>query len=128
MQRDDQNSLYTVLVDYVPKATLNHKNAVKGWRYGYNEQCDMVVISKTGQIGEIWKVSGLIIALPLKPEKVNSRSTKPSHQYWERAEYPKELQRIQSIFQWNELPSGFKDNWIDYVESQYDYRDQGYCL
>jgi hypothetical protein len=114
------------LDEFIPKATMNHKNAVKGWRYGYNEQYDMVVISKTGQIGEIIKVSGLIIALPLKPEKVYAKSTKPSHQYWERQEYPKELQRIQSIFQWNQLPSEFKDNWIDYIESQYEYRDQGY--
>jgi hypothetical protein len=126
LQREDPNSLYTVLKDYLPKGTLNHKNTVKGWRYGYNDQYDMVVISKTGQIGDIIKVSGLVIALPLAPENPYARSKKPSEQYWERQEYPKELARIQSIFQWNELPSEFKDNWIDHIESQYDYREQGY--
>ena len=125
-QREDQNSLYIELKDYVPKTVLNHKNALKGWRYGYNEQYDMVIISKSGQIGQIMKISGLIVALPLAPEKVYSRSKKIAEQYWERQEYPKELQRIQSIFQWNELPSEFKDRWIDHIESHYDSREQGF--
>ncbi len=125
-QREDQNSLYIELKDYIPKTVLNHKNALKGWRYGYNEQYDMVIISKSGQIGQIMKISGLIVALPLAPEKVYSRSKKIAEQYWERQEYPKELQRIQSIFQWNELPSEFKDRWIDHIESHYDSREQGF--
>ena len=125
-QREDLNSLYIELVDYVPKTVLNHKNKLKGWRYGYNEQYDMVVISKTGEVGQIIKVSGLIIALPLPPQNPYSRSKKISEQYWERQEYPKELQRIQSIFQWNELPSEFKDRWIDHIESHYDSRENGF--
>ena len=126
LQRDDPNSLYSILEDYVPKATMTNKNAAKSWQYGYDEQHEMVVISKTGQIGQIIKVSGQIIAIPLQPYRVHQRNTKSSTQYWEREEYPKELQKIQSIFQWNGLPSKFKDGWIDYIESQYDYRDQGF--
>lgn len=124
--REDLDKLYLVLVDYIPKATINHKNAIKNWRYGYNEQYDMVVISKTGQIGDIIKISNLIIALPLAPKNVKERSKKPSEQYWEREEYPKELKKIQSIFQWNTLPTAFKDKWVDYIESQFNYREDGY--
>lgn len=126
MQNEDPNSLYQVLSEYVPKATINHKNASRTWKYGYNEQHDLVVISKTGQIGEIIRISGLVIALPLAPDVVHSRSSKPSNQYWERQPLPPQLTKIQSIFHWNELPSTFKDSWVEYIEKQFDYREQGF--
>jgi hypothetical protein len=99
---------------------------VRSWIYGYNEQYDVVVISKTGQIGEIVNISGLHIALPLAPEKCLQRHTTKSEQYWEREPMPKDLQRIQSIFQWNEKPKQFKEHWVDYIETQFDCRDQGF--
>jgi len=77
--------------------------------YGYNEQYDMVVISRTGQIGEIVSIQGLIVALPAVPNDVFKRSDKPSQQYWERQDLPKDLLKIQSIFHWNEMPAEFKD-------------------
>lgn len=126
MQNEDPNNLYQVLSEYVPKATINHKNASRTWKYGYNEQHDLVVISKTGQIGEIIRISGLVIALPLAPDVVHSRSSKPSNQYWERQPLPPQLTKIQSIFHWNELPSTFKDSWVEYIEKQFDYREQGF--
>jgi len=126
LQNEDPNSLYQVLSEYVPKATINHKNASRTWKYGYNEQHDLVVISKTGQIGEIIRISGLVIALPLAPDVVHSRSSKPSNQYWERQPLPPQLTKIQSIFHWNELPSTFKDSWVEYIEKQFDYREQGF--
>ena len=30
-------------------------NKHKKWEYGYNEEYDIVVISKTGQIGEVYE-------------------------------------------------------------------------
>lgn len=86
----------------------------------------MVVISRTGQIGEIVMIEGLVIALPAVPEHVYSRSNIVCEQYFERENYPSELAKIQTIFQWNERPKEFKDRWIDYIESQFDYRENGY--
>lgn len=94
--------------------------------YGYNEQYDFINISKTGQIGEVVEISGLKIGLPLRPEITPQRSKTKSLQYWERAEFPKELQKINSIFQWNEMPSVFKDRWVDYIEIEFDRREDGY--
>ena len=86
----------------------------------------MVVISKNGQIGEIVNISGLTIALPPAPDDCYKRHTTKSEQYWERCELPKELGKIPSIFQWNVMPSQFKSRWVDYIEKEFDYRDEGY--
>lgn len=127
MQREDQNnSLYTVLDDYIPKEILASKNKVKSWAYGYDSKYNVVVISKTGQIGEIYNIEGLAIALPLLSKDCKKRSNSASQQYWEIEEYPKELSKIQSIFHWNEKPAQFKNTWIDYIEKQFDYREQGF--
>jgi hypothetical protein len=98
---------------------------VRSWLYGYNDQYDVIVISKTGQIGQIVEIAGLIIALPLAPEKCLQRHSTKAEQYWERQELPRELAKIQSIFQWNEKPKEFKDRWVDYIEQEFDYREQG---
>ncbi len=126
MQNEGQNnSLCRVVKDYIPAAVISKKNGVRSWLYGYNDQYDVVVISKTGQIGEIVEISGLKIALPLAPEKCLQRHNNKSEQYWERQDLPKDLAKIQSIFQWNEKPKEFKDRWIDYIEQEFDCREQG---
>ena len=96
------------------------------WLYGYNDQYDVVVISKTGKIGQIVEISGLKIALPQAPEKCLQRHQSKSEQYWEREELPRDLFRIQSIFQWNDKPKEFKDQWVDYIETEFDRREQGF--
>ena len=96
------------------------------WLYGYNEQYDVIVISKTGKIGQVVEISGLKIALPLAPEKCFQRHESKAEQHWEREELPRDLFRIQSIFQWNEKPKEFKDQWVDYIEKEFDRREQGY--
>lgn len=127
MQNEGQNnSLCRVVKDYIPAAVISKKNGVRSWLYGYNDQYDVVVISKTGQIGNIIEISGLRIALPLTPEKCLQRHNSKKEQYWERQELPKELAKIQSIFQWNEKPKDFKDRWVDYIEQEFDYREQGF--
>ncbi len=126
MRKEDQNNLYVLLEDYIPSETIERRNDKKNWKYGYDEQHDVVIISRTGEIGEIIKISDLVIALPKAPKKVYSRNSKKSEQYWERSKLPKELEKIQSIFHWNELPSEFKSKWVDYIESQFDCREDGY--
>ena len=96
------------------------------WLYGYNEQYDVIVISKSGKIGQVVEISGLKIALPLAPEKCFQRHESKAEQYWEREELPRELLKIQSIFQWNEKPKEFKDQWVDYIEQEFDRREQGF--
>ena len=119
------NSIYRVVHDYIPSSVLSKKNAARSWQYGYNDKYDMVVVSKTGQVGEVIDVSGLLIALPLAPKECLQRHQSKSEQYWERRDLPSELAKIQSIFQWNDMPSDFKNRWVDYIESEFDYREQG---
>ena len=126
MQNEDQNSIYRIIPDYVKKATRLSKNSSRSWKYGYDDKYDMVIISKTGQIGDVIEISGLRIALPAVPKDIFKRSDVPSEQYWERTPLPNELSKITSIFKWNEMPSTFKNRWVDYVENQFDYREDGY--
>jgi len=100
LQKETQNKLYQVVTGVIPKNVLTKKNKAKSWVYGYNEKYNVIIISKTGQIGEIISISGLDIALPLAPEISRTRPKNPKEQYWSRTEYPKALQKIPSIFIW----------------------------
>ena len=126
MQKDVQNNLYKVLEDYIPKRVLSNKNRGGTWEYGYNEKYNFVNISKTGRVGEIINISGLIIGLPLAPKQCYARSEEKKEQYWERKELPKSLSKINSIFQWNDAPKEFKSRWVDYIENEFDKREDGY--
>jgi len=126
LQKEGQNNIYTIVRDHIPSNAITKKNSNKSWIYGYNEQYDIVVISKTGEIGDIINISGLNIALPKTPKDCFKRSTSKAEQYWERQPIPKELSRIQSIFQWNEMAAEFKNRWVDYIENEFDFRDQGF--
>ena len=127
MQKEGQNSnLYRILEDCIPSAVITNKNRVRSWLYGYNDQYNVIVISKTGQIGQILDIAGLQVALPPMPDKCFQRNASKKEQYWQRHETPKELTKIQSIFQWNEKPKQFKDLWVDYIEQEFDYREQGF--
>ncbi len=53
-------------------------------------------ISKSGQIGEVYAINGLLVALPKIPKLSYSRSKKKEEQYWEAMEYSKELSRIKN--------------------------------
>tara|TARA_R110001592_G_scaffold38717_2_gene127621 strand:+ start:2863 stop:5091 length:2229 start_codon:yes stop_codon:yes gene_type:complete len=125
LQKEGLNSLFKQLTGVVPKGVLKSKNKAKTWLYGYNSKYDFVVISKTGQIGDVIVIQGLKIALPPVGDKCLQRHKKETEQYWERKELPKVLSKIQSIFQWNEMDSTFKDRWVDYVEEEFDRREQG---
>jgi len=125
LQKEDQNNLYSKLEDVIPKSVLTSKNKAKTWKYGYDPKYDIVIISKTGEIGDIVVIQNLRIALPKVSKDVYKRSSSKSNQYWEREELPKELGKIQSIFQWNERSSEFKNRWVDYIEEEFDRRDYG---
>ncbi len=116
-----EQSLYKVVEDYVKPHTLAKMNKAKKWKYGYNEDYDLVVISKTGEIGEIYEIQNLKIALP-KAKNVHKFSSNK----WEHTEYPKELKKIKSVFDWEEYPVDFKEKWYDYIDNEFNKREQGF--
>lgn len=126
MQKNDQNNLYSVVRNHIPPTVLANKNNKKSWQYGYDEKYDMVVISKNGTVGDVYNINGLFIALPKTPDSVYSRDKKKELQYWEPFEYPKELDKIKSIFHWHETPNDFKSKWVDYIEVEFDRRENGF--
>jgi len=121
LQNEGLHSLYRVVDNYIPKGILKKKNRNRSWQYGYDEKYDVVVISKTGEIGEVYEINGLRIGLPKALESLQRDNNK-----WERKEPPKAILKIQSIFQWNEHPNTFKAQWVDYIENEFDKREQGY--
>ena len=82
MLNQDLNNLYTTLTRVVPKNVLSTKNKARTWTYGYNEKYKFVVISKSGQIGDVIDINGLHIALRKPTAKIYSRSKKKEDQDW----------------------------------------------
>ena len=109
------------VVEPVKLTTINRLNRSKSWDYGYNKEHDIVVISKTGQIGQIIEIQNLCIALPPEPKNLNKGENK-----WVVSEYPKELKNIKSIFDWQSYPDEFKSKWETYIDEEFNRREQGY--
>ena len=116
-----EQTLYKVLQDHIKPKVLKRTNRYKKWEYGYNQEHDMVVISKTGEIGEIYEIQDLKIALP-KAENVHTFED----DRWKHTEYPKELNKIKSVFDWEEYPLDFKEKWYDYIDEEFNRREQGF--
>ena len=116
-----KQELYTILKDHVKPKVLKQQNRYSKWKYGYNKEYDMIVISRTGKIGEIYEIQNLKIALPLEENTVKFESNK-----WEYTPLPKELSRIKTIFDWEEYPLDFKETWYDYIDEEFNRREQGF--
>ncbi len=116
-----KQTLYKILEDHIKPHTIAKMNKAKKWKYGYNEDYDIVVISKTGEIGEIYEIQNLKIALPKAKDVVKFKSNK-----WQYTEYPKELKKIKSVFDWEEYPIDFKEKWYDYIDNEFTRREQGF--
>ena len=119
-----EQNLYKITSDYIKSSVIKQNNRLNKWKYGYNKDHDLVVISKTGKIGEILEIQNLKIALPLA-ENVYSRSSKKEDQYWQPIEYPKELSKIKNAFDWKKQTDVFKEKWYDYIDNEFKYRDEG---
>ena len=127
LQKEERkNNLYVIVKDLIPADVLKRKNIAKSWEYGYNEKYDIVIISRDGTLGDIYNINGLYIGIPKEPKSIYKRSSIKSDQYWERKDIPKDLEKIKSIFQWNDMPSDFKSKWVDYIEGEFDNREFGY--
>ena len=125
MQKEDlkmyKQTLYKVLKDYIKPKVLNRMNRYKKWDYGYNKEHDLIVISKTGEIGEVYEIQNLKIALPKVKDVVEFEKNK-----WTYTPYPKELNRIKSVFDWEEYPLDFKEKWYDYIDKEFTRREEGF--
>ena len=112
-------TLYKV-IEPIKINTIKRLNKSKKWEYGYNKEHDIIVISKTGEIGEIYEIQNLRIALP-KAKNVFKGNNK-----WEVNQYPKELEKIKTIFDWKGLPLDFQNKWYKYIDNEFIKREEGY--
>ena len=116
-----KQSLYKILKDHIKPKVLKRNNRYKKWEYGYNEEHDVIIISKTGEIGEVYEIQNLKIALPKQNDIVEFKENK-----WSHTEYPKQLKKIKSVFDWEEYPIEFKEEWYDYIDKEFNRREQGF--
>ena len=100
---------------------IKRKNRYKKWEYGYNKEFDIIVISKNGTIGQIIEIQNLIIALPQQPKTIENTNNR-----WLPHNFPKELNQIKSIFEWETYPENFKNKWYDYINREFTRREEGY--
>jgi hypothetical protein len=112
--------LYEVIKDPIPRDVVAKGNKEGSWEYGYNPKYDVIIISRDGTIGPVYEINGLKIALPF-PKHVEDRGGK-----WVPQEYPKELSKLKTIFDWNKYDNQFKGKWVDYIETEFDRRENGF--
>ena len=117
-----KQTLYKILPNHVKSKILKRNNRYKKWEYGYNEDHDFIVISKTGEIGEVYEIQGLKIALPKQPKNIH----KFESEKWEKTLLPKVLGNIKSVFEWDKYPEDFKEKWYDYIDEEFNRREQGF--
>ena len=116
-----EQTLYKILDDHIKPKIIKQLNRYKKWEYGYNAEHDVVVISKTGKIGEIYDIQGLKIALPLEENVHKFKENK-----WTVFEYPKVLKKIKTVFDWREYPEDFKEQWYEYINEEFRRREEGF--
>ena len=121
-----EQSLVRVIQDHIKPKVLKRNNRYKKWEYGYDVEHDVVVVSKDGTIGDVIEIQNLKIALPAIPDNVYAASDKEEDQRWVKSEYPKQLAKIKSVFDWERYPANFKEEWYDYIDEEFKRREEGY--
>ena len=109
-------------VEPIKRTTISRMNKGKKWKYGYNKEQDLIVLSRNGQIGEIIEIQDLVIALPKVPKDVYSNAKSK----WVRFAQPKELERLKNIFDWRAYPEDQKEQWYDYIDEEFRRREEGF--
>ena len=110
------------IIEPVKRTTISRLNKGKKWKYAYNKDHDIVVISKPGKIGVILEIENLRIGLPLEPVQVHLRKENK----WVKTDQPKELARLKTIFDWREYPEDRKEQWFDYIDEEFRRREEGF--
>jgi hypothetical protein len=119
-----KQTLYKIIEPIKPQV-IKRLNRHKKWEYGYNKEYDIVVISKTGKIGEVYEIQNLRIALPAVDD-IYKRSDKKLEQYWEVFPHRPELKKIKTIFDWKAYPETFKQNLHGYIDNEFKRREEGF--
>jgi len=114
------------VIEPVRLNTLKRLNKSKSWKQGYDKQHDIVVVGKSGQIGEILEIQGFKIALPLAPKTVYSNSTSKDKQKWERFDENPAFKKIKTVFDWQTYPDEFKEQHYAYIDQEFKRRDEGF--
>jgi len=85
---------------HIPQDIIESGNAKKLWKYGYNPEYDVTIISRDGTIGQIYHLEGQNIALPKKPNDDNIRNSdlRQKDQKWFRYKVPKDLSNFNDIY------------------------------
>jgi len=109
-------------VEPIKNTTISRMNKGKKWKYGYDKDHDVIVLSHNGQIGEIIQIQDLVIALPKVPKDVYSNTKNK----WVRFDQPKELERLKNIFDWRSYPESSKEKWHDYIDEEFRRREEGF--
>jgi len=113
--------LYKILDNHIKPKIIKRLNRYNKWEYGYNKEHDIIVISKTGKIGDIYEIQNLKIALPNEKNVHKFKDDK-----WSKTEYPKTLGRIKTVFDWKEYPEDFKEKWFEYIDEEFKRREEGF--
>ena len=109
-------------IEPIKKTTISRLNKGKKWKYGYDKEHDIIVLSHSGQIGEIVEIQNLVIALPKVPKNI----FKHKKNKWVKFEQPKELARLKNIFDWRSYPEDQKEQWYDYIDEEFKRREEGF--
>ena len=91
IDRSYRRSISRVVENHIPEDVLKKNNRKRSWKYGYNDEFDMVVISKDGTVGQVLEINELKIALPEQPKLIRFSQFGYKEQKWSRYQVPNEL-------------------------------------
>ena len=120
-----KQSLYKI-VEPIKSNVIKRLNKSKKWKYGYNKENDIVVISKSGQIGEVLEIQGFQIALPKQPKEIYSCSKIQLEQKWKQFSANPDFKRIKTVFDWQTYPDDFKEKHYGYIDEEFKRREEGF--
>ena len=118
--------LYSVQTSHLQQKYVKKLNKSKSFKYGFNKDLDCIVISKNGQIGEIYAIQGLKIALPPEPKQIESNSNVPEEQVFTRTKKPETLDKIKTLYDFKKYPENIKEKYYDYISNEYNKRSDGH--
>jgi len=102
----------------ISEAIRINRNEQKSWEYGYNDEHDVIIISKDGTLGDIYLVNGIYIGLPETPKErktiLNWDKTE-KNQKWKRKEMPKGIT----------FETQYNPEFEDYIKEEIRRRKEG---
>jgi len=116
-----EQTLYKI-IEPIKITTIKRLNKGRKWQQGYDAIHDVVVLSNTGQIGDIYEIQGLKIALPKVPKNIYCNEEKK----WKQIEKPSILKKVKTIFDWRAYPEDEKPKWYDYIDEEFKRREEGF--